>query len=284
MIGYNFLASPGQLGNQMFKYSALRGIAKNNDQDFLIPPSYLKFEKYALPYKIATKYFIPRNKQNHFLFDCFEMTSVQKKNIGYLKSEYQVKEKNFHFDENIFNSKIADFDISGFFQTEKYFKNVQDTIRSDFKFKKYIESKAENIISKFNSPISIHIRRGDYVTNPNHEALNLKYYQKSINLFKKSDTFIVFSDDTDWCKQQNLFLDKKFNFASDFTNNFDYLDMCLMSKCNKHIIANSTFSWWGAWLSGTNDVIAPSKWFKNTKYSKNNTKDLYPLEWQTVEN
>tara|TARA_Y100000389_G_scaffold203370_1_gene251590 strand:- start:1797 stop:2435 length:639 start_codon:yes stop_codon:yes gene_type:complete len=212
------------------------------------------------------------------------MTSVQKKNIGYLKSEYQVKEKNFHFDENIFNSKIADFDISGFFQTEKYFKNVEDTIRSDFKFKKYIESKAENIISKFNSPISIHIRRGDYVTNPNHEALNLKYYQKSINLFKKSDTFIVFSDDTDWCKQQNLFLDKKFNFASDFTNNFDYLDMCLMSKCNKHIIANSTFSWWGAWLSGTNDVIAPSKWFKNTKYSKNNTKDLYPLEWQTVEN
>ena len=60
--------------------------------------------------------------------------------------------------------------------------------------------------------------------------------------------------------------------------------MCLMSKCNKHIIANSTFSWWGAWLSGTNDVIAPSKWFKNTKYSKNNIKDLYPLEWQTVEN
>tara|TARA_B110000003_G_C16563764_1_gene501506 strand:+ start:246 stop:1100 length:855 start_codon:yes stop_codon:yes gene_type:complete len=284
MIGYNFLASPGQLGNQMFKYSALRGIAKNNNQDFLIPPSYLKFEKYALPYKIATKYFIPRNKQNHFLFDCFEMTSVQKKNIGYLKSEYQAKEKHFHFDENIFNSKMADFNISGFFQTEKYFKNVEDTIRSDLKFKKYINSKAENIISKFNSPVSIHIRRGDYVTNPNHEALDLKYYQKSINLFKKSDTFIVFSDDTDWCKQQNLFLDKKFNFASDFTNNFDYLDMCLMSKCNKHIIANSTFSWWGAWLSGTNDVIAPSKWFKNTKYSKNNIKDLYPLEWQTVEN
>ena len=94
----------------------------------------------------------------------------------------------------------------------------------------------------------------------------------------------MFSDDTNWCKQQNLFKDKKFNFASDLSNNFDYLDMCLMSKCSKHIIANSTFSWWGAWLSGSNDVIAPSKWFKNTECSKYNTKDLYPPEWQTVEN
>jgi hypothetical protein len=284
MIGFNFLASPGQLGNQMFKYSALRGIAKNNNQDFMIPPSYLKFEKYSLPYKIATKYLIPRNKQNHFLFDCFDMSSVKKKNIGYFETVHQVKEKFFHFDENIFNSKISDYDLSGYFQTEKYFKNVEDTIRFDFKFKKSIDSKAEKLISKFNSPISIHIRRGDYITNPNHEALNLKYYEEAINLFKGGNTFIVFSDDTNWCKQQNLFKDKKFNFASDLSNNFDYLDMCLMSKCSKHIIANSTFSWWGAWLSGSNDVIAPSKWFKNTKYSKYNTKDLYPPEWQTVEN
>ena len=284
MIGFNFLASPGQLGNQMFKYSALRGIAENNNQDFMIPPSYLKFEKYSLPYKIATRYLIPRNKQNHFLFDCFEMISVQKKNIGYLESDHQVKERYFHFDENIFNSKLDDYDISGFFQTEKYFKNVEDIIRSDFKFKKSINSKAKKLISKFNSPISIHVRRGDYITNPNHEALNLKYYEESINLFESDDTFIVFSDDPDWCKEQNLFIDRKFNFASDLTNNFDYLDMCLMSKCNKHIIANSTFSWWGAWLSGSNDVIAPSKWFKNSKYSKYNTKDLYPPEWQTVEN
>tara|TARA_X000000368_G_C22947962_1_gene675294 strand:- start:214 stop:1068 length:855 start_codon:yes stop_codon:yes gene_type:complete len=284
MIGYNFLASPGQLGNQMFKYAALRGFAENNNQDFLIPPSYLKFEKYSLAYKIATKYLIPRNKQNHFLFDCFEMTSVQKKNIGYLETEHQIKEKSFHFDENIFNCKLSDFDISGFFQTEKYFKNVEDIIRSDFKFKEFINTKANKIISKFDSPVSIHIRRDDYVTNPNHHALNLNYYKESISLFKNEDIFIIFSDDAEWCKQQKLFSDKKFIFASDFTGSFNYLDMCLMSKCDKHIIANSTFSWWGAWLSNQKNIIAPKYWFKNTNLKELNTSDLLPEGWVQIEN
>jgi len=282
MIGFNFIASPGDLGNQMFKYAALRGIAKTNNKDFLIPPSYYKLEKYKPLYKLYVKTINPKIRQNHLLFDCFKMESVNQKNIGYIETDNLIKEKQFHFDPDFFSVEHNNFDILGYFQSEKYFKNVSDIIRSDFQFKDNIDKRSKSILLRLVNPVSIHVRRGDYLTNPNHSSLNISYYRRAISRFDHERTFLIFSDDTNWCKKQHIFSNKNFLFAEDFTKGIKYLDLSLMSKCNDHIIANSTFSWWGAWLSNSKNIYAPKHWFKNSKYEDYDTKDLYPENWNLI--
>jgi hypothetical protein len=124
---------------------------------------------------------------------------------------------------------------------------------------------------------SIHIRRGDYVGLPNHHPTQLiSYYEDAIKIIGDNKHFVFFSDDIKWCEENFKFVENK-TFIS---NNTDYEDMYLMSMCKNNIIANSTFSWWGAWLNNneTKQVIAPLKWF-GTYYSHFNTKDLYCDKW-----
>lgn len=115
MIGYNLIASPGRLANQMFKYAALKGIAKNMGYEYCIPPSYPIIEKNKLLYKTTTKYLLKRNKHNHKLFSAFQMKSLNKVQINYLSSDELIKEKSFEFDEEIFNNCPDDINIWGFF-------------------------------------------------------------------------------------------------------------------------------------------------------------------------
>lgn len=284
MISYNYLASPGQLANQMFKYAALKGIASNLEQEFMIPNSY-KLLEYKPLLKILNRLKIidHRSNHNHLLIKYFKLSSL--KNMGYQKTDNFIKEKGFEFDETLFNSKEKNFDIWGFFQTEKYFVHIRQEILSDFEFKNSISSKTRNIYNKLDNPISLHVRRGDYLTNPNHHPLELSYYKKSLEYFGNNSKVLIFTDDLSWCKQQNLFKQKNFIFADDFTNSSESIDLSLMTMCEKHIIANSSFSWWGAWLSSQKQVIAPKYWFKNSeKYSKYNTKDLLPKNWIQIEN
>tara|TARA_B100000902_G_scaffold59643_1_gene66740 strand:+ start:21363 stop:22220 length:858 start_codon:yes stop_codon:yes gene_type:complete len=285
MISFNYLASPGQLGNQMFKYAALRGISNFLNKDFLMPPSN-KFLNNKNLFKVAYKLNLAdsRNHVNHVLFEYFNMKSVQKNNIGYSDFGHSIKESGFSFDNRFFNKDLKDFDIYGFFQSYKYFSEVDHIVKNDFVFKNNFKNNALKIISKINDPISIHVRRGDYLTNPNHSALDIQYYERSIDYFGKNKNFIIFSDDILWCKNVEIFQNENIFFADDFTGGKEQLDMCLMSLCDRHIIANSTFSWWGAWLSNQEEVLAPSNWFKNSAYSNYETKDLYPLKWKKIEN
>lgn len=285
MISFNYLASPGQLGNQMFKYAALKGIANANKQDFLLPPSYLFLNNRTL-FKIARKLKIVDNKSraNHLLFKYFKMNSVKKNNIGFADFKESLNEDGFEFNPNFFEIKKNKIDINGYFQSYKYFESIKESVIKDFEFKKLIKIKSTKIKNKFEDPISIHVRRGDFVTNPNHNALDLEYYYKCIELLGNNEEYIIFSDDTKWCKNISLFKKNNFYFASDYTNESESLDLCLMSMCSRHIIANSTFSWWGAWLSQSEQVYAPKDWFKNTKYQDYDTKDLYPINWRRVEN
>jgi len=284
MIGFNYIASPGDLGNQMFKYAALRGIAKSNEQDFLIPPSYLKLEKYKTIYKLFSKVVNPKVKQNHQLFNCFNMTSVSKQNIGYIETSNIVRENNFHFEPKFFSLNYSDCEVIGYFQSEKYFLNVTEIIKSDFQFKESIEKKTNSYIEKLDNPVSIHIRRGDYLINPNHSTLSMDYYTNALGNFKKNRNFLIFSDDIEWCREQEVFNAKNFIFSDEITNNLTFLDLCLMSKCKDHIIANSTFSWWGAWLSDYENVYAPKSWFPKSRSVLKDTKDLFPSNWQLIEN
>lgn len=263
MIGFNVLGYMGRLGNQMFQFAALKGIARNRGYEYCFPPS--------------------RNEnewKDHQLLIPFKLTNTNQLNIQYIdKDRPTVVENSFSFDENLFNNCPDWVTIQGFFQTEKYFKHIRDELKGDFEFKDEILEPCKEMISGLDSPISLHIRRTDYITNPNHTALDLDYYKRALKYFDDDSTILVFSDDPEWCNQQELFSDDRFLIAE---GNSNYVDLCLMTLCSGHIIANSSFSWWGAWLSNSKKIVAPKDWFKGSENEHLDTSDIIPNEWMVV--
>ncbi len=265
MLAFNYLGKLGRLGNQMFQYASLRGIARNRGYDFCIPGhNQVVKDPYGFDLKIE-------------LFYPFNMVNVRSHNIKLLDRGYApaAEEKHFHFDELLFNMCPDEISLAGFFQSEKYFKNVESEIREDFSFKDEILNPCEEMISSIGDVISLHVRRTDYLKNPNHTALDIGYYINALEMFDSDVPVIIFSDDISWCKEQNIFDSDRFMISE---SNDQYVDLCLMSLCKYHIIANSSFSWWGAWLSNSDKVIAPTKWFGPGNFDKN-TNDLIPERW-----
>ena len=136
------------------------------------------------------------------------------------------------------------------------------------------------MIEGVENPIALHVRRTDYIQNAeNHFNLPIEYYEAALKRFDANRNVIVFSDDPLWCHDEALFADDRFIISENEDNR---VDLCLMSLCDDFIIANSTYSWWGAWLSSNKEkkVIAPVQWFGKTGYTKDhNTKDLIPDDW-----
>ena len=124
-------------------------------------------------------------------------------------------------------------------------------------------------------PISLHIRRTDYLVNPNHPVQPLDYYKEALSLLDQDKTVVIFSDDAEWCHKQEMFSDDRFVISQDSDADFD---LCLMSMCNSHIIANSSFSWWGAWLGRSEKIIAPKNWFADSCADKS-VKDMVFSDW-----
>lgn len=262
MLSFNYLGNIGRLSNQMFQYAAVKGIAANRGFDFCIP-SRESFGVLDSAVKI----------HNSCLYDIFDIEN--KNTLGITKSP-QVREKSFLFDEDIFNNCPDNVDIFGFFQTEKYFKHIESEIRNDFKFKDDLVDLCQNFKNENfeeSEIISLHIRRGDYTKNPNHPVQPIEYYEKALLEFEELPV-IIFSDDPEWCYSQKLFDSDRF-FVSE--NNFDF-DLCLMTLCQYHIIANSSYSWWGSWLANSKKTVAPKKWFGGDCIN-HNTEDLYCSDW-----
>lgn len=265
MIGFNHLGKFGRLANQMFQYASLVGIADKLGVDYSIPNH-------------NESYFDGINNLKIELFDCFNITPLK---IGSIKTNRYVHESGFSFDSSMFKLKSnPDFSLVGFFQTEKYFKHVEENIRKQFTFKKKILDVCSNASkNNFENPISLHVRRGDYLKlSHNHNVLGLDYYEKALNQFPKDQQVIIFSDDPKWCKEQKLFKGDRFLVSE---KNSSYVDICLMTMCSDFIIANSSYSWWGAWLANRGKVIAPSKWFGPDNQHLN-TKDLYCDGWEVI--
>ena len=260
-ISFNMLGHHGRLGNQMFQYATLKSIAMKHGYDFTIPDS-----EFNDPY------------HDHQLFEGFELTSLPKENIRINNVRQRVEEGVFHFNHELYEKCPDNVDLFGYFQTEKYFSDVREDILKDFTFKESILSEAKEFIKTLDSDevISLHIRRGDYVNQPWHGCCPLSYYEEAISMLNDDLPIIIFTDDPKWAFEQSLFESDRF-FVSD--NNTNLFDMCLMSLCNYHIIANSSFSWWGAWLSDSKKVIAPKRWFGPPLSEQNNTKDLVPDRW-----
>jgi len=275
-ISYNRLGSNGRLGNQMFQYAGLRGIAANRGFDWTIPSP----DNYG--------------DSNYGLFDCFKMSSVESKNFGQLNAQ-SIQTGQFHFAQDFFDGCPDNVNLHDYFTTEKYFQNVEDIIRKDFTFKDEILEPCKEIIDELENPIFIHLRRGDYVANPAaHPMCSLEYYAEALTHFDKDIPVLVFSDDIDWCKEQPFFEDDRFmlsEFAEKYEQTCDtlfgrqqalipYYDLCLMTLCSGGIIANSTMSWWGAWLmkNRTQPIIYPTQWF-GSHYDHYNMDDLCPEDW-----
>jgi hypothetical protein len=266
MIGFNALGRMGRFANQMFQYASLKGIARNTGVEICIP-NHTQAVDDGIGNKLRTE-----------LFDSFDLNV----NIGLLNNGHApvVVERFFHFDEELFSLCPDHVTLQGYFQTEKYFKHIEDEIREDFTFKDEILKPCKEMISSVDNPIALHVRRTDYLSNSeNHFNLPLEYYAAALKHFDYNRNVIVFSDDPNWCQQQELFSDDRFMISENTDNR---IDLCLMSLCNDFIIANSSFSWWGAWLSKNKNklVISPLQWFGKTGYTKDHdTKDLIPDDW-----
>ena len=269
MLSFNNLGNLGRLANQMFQYASLKGIATNRGFDFCIPP------------KEVFGVFDPNVRRDKLcIYDLFDL---EKTNNINLTSNKILREEGFDFNEEIFNNCEDDLDILGYFQSEKYFKHIEDEIRSDFTFKESILSNCKSFYDEHfvdTEVISLHVRRGDYLNNPNHPVQSLEYYQEALSNFDENTPVIVFSDDQKWCSSQELFSGNRF-FISQGED--PTADLCIMSMCDYHIIANSSYSWWGAWLANSKKIIAPKNWFGGQCIDKD-VKDMEFGNWVWINN
>ena len=283
MIGYNRLGSNGRLGNQMFQYAALRGIAEKRGYDWCIPP-----DTYD-------------HKDNYGLYETFELTNVKPENIGFVDGEY-IEENDHCFIPEFFDECPDNVSLNGYFQTEKYFIHIDDKIREDFTFKSdYLTPCKEYIDSLGDSPIFLHIRQSDNIGREQyHPILPISYFEEALSHFPEDTPCFVFTDDLEWCKGQSFFTQDRFMF-NESNGRYSYqtidgtgqmqntllpqVDLCLMSLCSGAIIANSSFSWWGAWLQNDRGkVIAPNpeKWF-GTAMEHLDTSDIVPARWEILD-
>lgn len=280
----------GGLGNQMFQYAFGFAVSKENNFEIKLETRGLDaydFRNYALDL-----YNIEKNSDNQSKNDFF-LNKVNSKENSFLSkalskffreilkfTNFYYQERNeFVFDSGVFNITKNTY-FYGYWQNEKYFKKYRKELIEIFKLKD-IHSQSKEFQQKIigNESASLHIRRGDYI-NSVHDTCDVEYYKKAvIEILKisKQAHFFVFSDDIDWAKNNLSFVDQK-TFIELDSNIPDHEEMYLMSQCKYNIIANSSFSWWGAWLNQNSDkkVIAPKKWVKNSSL---NTSDLIPTSW-----
>jgi Glycosyl transferase family 11 len=257
MLYMSTLGSNGRFGNQLFQYAALKGIARYHGYNFAIPPS-----------NDDDEYF------SHRLFTAFDLSDVNIAEQPDLNARI-LPEFSFAFDEKLFNNCPDNRNLSGYFQTEKYFAHIREEIIKDFTFREEYTQKPE-----FKNYVAIHVRLGDYVYKQHfHPVMPSEYYEEAMSFFPKDSNFVVFSDDIEWCKDDPVFEGCQFAEGND-----NIRDMYLMSQANHNIIANSSFSWWAAWLNSNPNkiVIAPKLWFHPDAHPYEETLDLIPQSWQRI--
>ena len=280
-VSFNGLGNEGRLGNQMFQYAFIRGMSKRYGYDFIIPDANAnRFDNYGL-------------------FDCFELEGCKTGEGSYPTLECR---------DTAFNQKFLDectdnTNYSGVFQTEKYFANATEELRKDFTFHKEILDPCQEFIDNVGDVIFLHVRRGNsnlvgkrgekwsyQMLQDYHPLMKKEYYIEALSHFDESKKVIVLSDTIDWCKEQDWLQDDRFLFSDSSYEVFDdgasvpYIDLCLMSLCSGGIIANSSMSWWGAWLqNNTGKIIAPNPWYGAKAYNYGNAElcdaDLIPERW-----
>jgi len=280
----------GGLGNQMFQFAFGYAVSKESNSKIKLEVS--GFNSYNQRHYALDLFNVKENSELKPKYD-FLINKINSKHnsllskvsskllrelLRFTKFYFQERER-FVFDQNVFNIKTNTF-FYGYWQNEKYFKKYRKELLEIFKLKG-IHSQTKEYQQKIikSESVSLHIRRGDYL-NSIHGTCDMKYYKQAVTeilKINKQANFFIFSDDISWVKNNLDFIDHKtlVLLESDIP---DHEEMYLMSQCKHNIIANSSFSWWGAWLNQNSDkkVIAPKKWFNSSTLD---TKDLIPASW-----
>lgn len=255
MLTFQNFTMRGRLGNQMFRVASTIGIATRNK----VP--------YAFP-----EWICDRSKRNYGAF--FERP------LPGLDPSVRIDRK---IGEGAFSYKDIDLPagvstLHGYFQTERYFEHCRELVRRHLEPKLSVLAKLREKYGSMENSCSLHVRRGDYLGQQDcFPVLDIGYYKRAMEFVTSRsnvEKFFVFSDGIEWCKQ---------NFKGNFhfvEGNLDIEDMFLMSMCSHHIIANSSFSWWGAWLNANQEkvVVAPAVWF-GPGFGHHDTSDLIPPAW-----
>lgn len=262
----------GRLGNQMFQYALVKSL-QSTGKEVMIDSSMLKYDgnynELGLFPNVQEEMVEAPSELVQTLGDCnkFILHKIKRKVFGYKRTH--ILEKGYSFYGDIF--EMDNVYLEGYWQSEKYFQSVEKKIRNLYIFPEieddmniYLKKKIQN-----NNSISLHIRRGDYLdakNAPKHGNICTKqYYENAISYMENrvdNPVFFVFTDDPEWARKE--YQDRKNMVFVD--NNYgknSYRDMQLMSLCKHNIVANSSFSWWGAWLNQTSSkiTVAPPKWF-----------------------
>lgn len=286
-----FLRLNGGLGNQMFQWAFGRMLGETEDLDVYLDMSYFS-RPTARPYKLDVFNLEPKFVEGEWLK--FKLDVVWKLRHFLSWNRFfgimPYMEKHFNFDGNMTRIKGNTY-IAGFFQSELYFKCIENTIREDFNFVKPASNINQRFIEEMraNNSVSVHIRRGDYVKKKRYAkkyaTCTLDYYVRAIEYIAQrhpNPVAYIFSDDIPWVAK-NLHLPCECVYVGHNTGGKSYEDMRLMSHCKHNVIANSSFSWWGAWLNKNAEkiVIAPKKWFNDERIIQT---DVIPKGWVQLDN
>lgn len=282
----------GGIGNQMFQYALKMKLDSNLNQKGKIDTRFYQKSSVHNGFELnkvfgiqAATYDGPvRSLADQFpLFYkmCFRF------GIRSLKTAHHLIEIRTCFRPDVLTLHEKDVYIDGYWQSEEYFQDIEDKVRRAFQFSAFTEQEnlhLEKIIKEKQS-VSLHVRRGDYVGVSRFVSLGkTDYYQKAVEYIKSNvgnPLFVVLSDDINWCRE-NLSLPADSIFVTWNQRNKSYRDMQIMSICKHNIIANSSFSWWGAWLNSNPKklVIAPSRFFNGNVEDDSH---IIPKNWKTIE-
>ena len=272
----------GGLGNQMFQFAAGYSFAKRIQLEMSIDMSFLNKNIYE------TENFTPRK----FELDSFQNLPKCKIIEENLVNYFEINESNVHSNfplRKLFKQKFL---LNDYFQGERYFSNINNEVNKLFEFNKLLLDENTRALEKeillSQNSVAIHVRRGDYLKpklNEFHGTCEIDYYKKAVELIIDktiSPKFYFFSDDVNWVKSElaSYFINSTVVENSEKDN---WVDMYLMSLCQHNVIANSSYSWWSAYLNRNEHkiIIAPNKWYSDVKMNKL-TKHLIPENWISI--
>ncbi len=283
----------GGLGNQLFQYALGRTIAASRSTtlklDITDYETY-KVQAYALHHFNVIESFATRDEIRRLRGGGWMVKRLSRRLhrlIPFRKDSY-VLEKGFAFDPEVLKSP-DDVYLEGYWQSEKYFASTEGLLRREFTIRQSLSGRNQEMAARIAgcNAVSLHVRRGDYVSDPDssrvHGLCGADYHQAAVRRIAEvipQPHLFVFSDDPEWAAT-NLHLDHPMTIVTGNDTRRDYEDLHLMSLCKHHIVANSSFSWWGAWLDTNPDkiVIVPARWFGREQHD---TRDLFPPAWQVI--
>ena len=270
----------GRLGNQIFQYALLKAVSYKNNFEVLLPEENKNI-------KIIGRFNPVINDYDTYkldLYECFQIKDkTQKKQILQENIKFFFNEKFMHFDNDIFDVN-DNTNFHGYFQCADYFYEFEERIKNDLLFNNNISNITKRIISQIKNDkqvsniTTVHVRRGDGIQDNGkfQVLLDEKYYLKMFSKLETKDScFLVISDDVEWCKNKfsnfkNLFFLEEYKEKVDSSNHL--IDFCALSSGESIIMANSSYSWWAAWLSNTDNIYCPNKWWgwANSHFSEEN--------------